>query len=223
MKTPVRPCVLRCHTGMLLHERLWQNNLDLAQRCLEHPLVRGLADGTLPVEVFRRYVAQDACFLRAFLSAYALCTARSPDTQAAAVLVEMQQGTLDELKLHSAYSRELGIDLSNVRPYRATAAYSDFLQRTAWAESADQTLAAMTPCVRLYGFLGSELARKGIPAHRYGDWIRTYSSEDYWKHVHRMEALLDRLARATPAVEERYRYAMQCEVDFFSAPLEEAG
>jgi len=209
--------------GMLLHEQLWQNNLVLAQRCLEHPFVRGLADGTLPVDAFRRYVAQDAYFLRAFLSAYALCTARSPDTEAAAALVEMQQGTLDELKLHSAYSRELGIDLSDVHPYRATAAYSDFLQRTAWAESVDQTLAAMTPCVRLYGFLGSELARKEIPSHRYGDWIQTYSSEDYWKHVHRMEALLDRLAHATPAVQERYRYAMQCEVDFFSAPLEEAG
>ena len=207
----------------LLHERLWQNNLDLAQRCLEHPFIRGLGDGTLPVDAFRRYVAQDAYFLRAFLSAYALCTARSPDIEAAAVLVEMQQSTLDELKLHSAYSRELGIDLSNVHPYRATAAYSDFLQRTAWAEGADQTLAAMTPCVRLYGFLGSELAREEIPSHRYGDWIRTYSSDDYWKHVQRMEALLDRLARATPAVEERYRTAMQCEIDFFSAPLEEAG
>ena len=76
---------------MLLHERLWKNNLDLAQRCLEHPFISGLGDGTLPVSAFRRYVAQDAYFLRAFLSAYALCTARSPDIEAAAVLVEMQR------------------------------------------------------------------------------------------------------------------------------------
>jgi thiaminase/transcriptional activator TenA len=206
---------------MPLHERLWRRSSDLAQRCLEHPFVRGLADGTLPVEAFRRYIAQDAYFLRAFLSAFALCTARSPDAEAAAQLVEMQRGTLAELKLHAAYSRELSIDLVHVRPYPAAAAYCDFLQSTAWHESADHALAAMTPCARLYGYLGGEIARDGIPQHRYADWIRTYSSDDYARHVRGMEALLERLASDTPAVRERYRYAMQCEIDFFSAPLEE--
>ena len=43
-----------------LHQALWLRNLDLAQRCLEHPFVQGLAEGTLDPGAFRRYVAQDA-------------------------------------------------------------------------------------------------------------------------------------------------------------------
>ncbi len=51
---------------------LWKLNADIAKRCLEHPFVRGLGDGTLDRQAFRRYVAQDTFFLRAFLQAYAL-------------------------------------------------------------------------------------------------------------------------------------------------------
>ena len=35
-----------------------------------------------------------------------------------------------------------------------------------------------------------------------------------------IDSLLDRFSTDTPAVQQAYRYAMQCEVDFFSAALE---
>ncbi len=63
----------------MLHEILWQQNGRLAEACLHHPFVRGLADGTLDPEAFRRYIVQDAFFLNAFARAYALAAARSQD------------------------------------------------------------------------------------------------------------------------------------------------
>ena len=48
----------------MLHASLWQQSGDIAQRFLEHRFVRRLADGTLDRDVFRRYIAQDAFFLR---------------------------------------------------------------------------------------------------------------------------------------------------------------
>jgi hydroxymethylpyrimidine/phosphomethylpyrimidine kinase len=205
-----------------LHERLWRRNADLAQRCLAHPFVRGLADGSLSVGAFGRYVAQDAFFLRSFLRAFALCAGRTADLQAAGVLADMQRGTLEELDLHASYARSLGIDLERVEPLPAASAYCDFLLRCAWQEEPGVALAAMTPCLRLYHHLGSELARAGIPAHHYAEWIRTYSSPEFGAQTARLEALLDRLAVDTPAVDEAYRRAMRCELDFFSAPLGEA-
>ena len=59
----------------MLHQVLWDLNNDLAKACLNHPLVRGIADGTLDRDVFQRYIAQDTFFLRAFLRAYALAAA----------------------------------------------------------------------------------------------------------------------------------------------------
>ena len=62
-----------------LSETLWEANVDLAQAALRHRFVRGLADGSLPLESFRGYVAQDAFFLEGFARAYALALARSDD------------------------------------------------------------------------------------------------------------------------------------------------
>ena len=59
----------------MLHDSLWQQNTRVAEACLHHPFVRGLADGTLESETFKRYVAQDAFFLNAFARAYALAAA----------------------------------------------------------------------------------------------------------------------------------------------------
>ena len=51
---------------------LWRQSRDLADACLEHPFVQGIASGDLAPERFRVYVAQDACYLEAFARAYAL-------------------------------------------------------------------------------------------------------------------------------------------------------
>ena len=80
----------------MLHEIIWQQNVRLAEVCLHHPFVRGLADGTLDPEAFRRYVAQDAFFLNAFARAYALAAARSQDQETLISLCELLNGVLRE-------------------------------------------------------------------------------------------------------------------------------
>jgi len=103
----------------MLHDTLWNENAELVRRCLEHPFVRRLAEGTLDRDVFRRYVAQDAFFLRAFLRAYALAAAKCDNLERARLFHELMAGVLDELKLHASYSEKLGINLDNVKPFSA--------------------------------------------------------------------------------------------------------
>jgi thiaminase/transcriptional activator TenA len=55
--------------------------------------------------------------------------------------------------------------------------------------------------------------------HPYRDWITTYGSTDFEQLAARIEALLDQTASDTPAVRAAYRYAMECELAFFAAPL----
>jgi len=204
----------------VLHESLWQLNVDIAQQCRAHPFVRGLADGTLDRDTFRRYIAQDAYFLHAFFRAYSLAAAKCDDIEHARVFHQLMGGVLDELKLHVDYAADLDIDLDAIRPYPATAAYTSFLLRIAWSDSLAIILAAMVPCMRLYAFLGEQLLGCLRPEHRYHQWISTYSGDDFKSLCVQLESLLDEWATDCSAVRDAYRYAMHCELKFFSAPLE---
>ena len=204
----------------MLHNTLWNENAELVRRCLEHPFVRRLAEGTLDRDVFGRYVAQDAFFLRAFLRAYALAAAKCDNLDRARLFHELMTGALDELKLHASYSAKLGIDLDDVKPFPATSAYTDFLLRVAWHGSLAEIITAMVPCLRLYTHLGNELTPSLRPKHPYEDWIKTYSGDEFRQLCARLESLLDEVVSDSPVVRDAYRYAMQCELDFFSAPLE---
>lgn len=206
----------------LLHVTLWRENRALAEKCLAHPFVRGLGDGRLDPETFKEYVAQDAFFLRAFFSAYALAAVRAVERlEVAQRLHRLMRGVLDELKLHQGYAESLAIDLENVRPHRAARAYTDFLLRTAWTAEVGEIMAAMTPCMRLYAYLGQEMAAGDHSQNPYREWIETYSSEEFEALAAELESLLDQLAHNTRGVSFAYRYAMRCELDFFSASLAE--
>ncbi|MCT7951452.1 TenA family protein [Ancylothrix sp. C2] len=204
---------------MSLSESLWRLNEDLAIACLQNKFVQGIASGSLPKYQFSYYVGQDAFFLEAFARAYCVAAARCGDWQGFEVFHGLASGVLEELKLHKSYAKKWGVNLAEVRPAAATRRYTDFLLATAWSSEVGVTAAAMVPCMRLYAFLGQSLAKNGIPDHVYGEWIATYSNVEFEGLAKQLETLLDSYAVGEKET-EAYRYAMQCELDFFQAAWE---
>ncbi|MBE9007989.1 TenA family protein [Fortiea sp. LEGE XX443] len=202
---------------MTLSNQLWAANQDLGQACLEHPFVQGIADGTLEEGKFAYYVGQDAFFLEAFARAYSIAAAKATDWKGFTIFHNLVGGVLAELQLHQDYATKWGVNLHSVEPGAATRRYTDFLLATAWGGDVGLTAAAMSPCMRLYAFLGEQLARDGIPDHHYADWIRTYSSADFQPLTQQLESLVDNYATNNGLVHSTYRYAMLCELDFFQA------
>lgn len=205
---------------MSLSTELWQAHRELALASLNNPFVRGLADGSLSRDRFAYYVGQDAFFLEAFARAYSIAAAKAPDWEGFRTLHGLAGGVLEELRLHEAYAAEWGVALSEVQPGAATRRYTDFLLATAWMDEVGVTVVAMSPCMRLYAYLGQQLARQNPPEHRYIGWIRTYSSDDFEALAQQLEQLADRYAADTPLVWSTYRYAMECERDFFQAAFD---
>jgi thiaminase/transcriptional activator TenA len=201
---------------MSLARSLWQANADWAQRILAHPFVRGLGDGSLPIASFKSYVGQDAYFLDAFARAYAFCLANGTSRDDLYGFSELIAGVVDELKLHKSYTVRLQIDLDGVSPMPATQAYVDFLLDTARRGHLGETIAGMTPCMRLYAFLGQSLAQKAV-APAYADWVKTYADPGFEALAARLEALLDLHAADSAAVRANYRRAMELEYGFFDA------
>ena len=205
---------------MSLSSRLWQANQDLANASLQSPFVRGIGDGSLPKEKFAYYVGQDAFFLEAFARAYSITAAKAPDWKSFQIFHALANGVLQELNLHQSYAESWNVDIKSVTPGSTTRQYTDFLLATAWSQPVGVTAVAMSPCMRLYAYLGQELAKSGNPSHQYQDWIATYSSDEFEPLAQQLEALVDQLSTDTATTRSTYRYAMVCERDFFQAAWE---
>jgi thiaminase (transcriptional activator TenA) len=205
---------------MSIAEDLWQANQDLAIASLKNPFVQGIGDGTLRRDAFAYYVGQDAFFLEAFARAYSVAAAKAPDWEGFGIFHSLADGVLQELKLHQGYATQWGVDLQQVTPGAATRRYTDFLLAIAWSQEVGVITAAMLPCMRLYAFLGQQLAQPTIPNHQYSDWIRTYSSDEFTPLAQQLADLAERYASPTSLIQSTYRYAMECERDFFQAAWE---
>lgn len=198
----------------MIAQMLWQSNSDLAMSCLDHPFVQGLGDGSLPPQRFARYMEQDAYFLDSFARAYAMALAKSPDREGFFAFKNLLDGVLDELELHEQLAARHNFSLEP-DPTPATVAYTDFLLRVAAMAPVGEIVAAMTPCMRLYAWLGQELSEKLSKTSPYRDWVVTYSSPEFEGLATRLENLLDKYGKGLDNVPANYRRAMELEAAFF--------
>ena len=197
---------------------LFDANRDLASACLAHPFVQGLASGALERDAFVFYVAQDASFLDAFARAYAVGLAKAPDRASMSSFKSLLDGALEELGLHRSYAARWGADMTpEVAP--ATSAYTDFLLRVAALEPAGHLCAAMTPCMRLYAWLGQQLTAGARTDSPYREWVDTYAAPSFDALAGTLEELLDRLPGDEKTIASHYRTAMRLELAFFDAAL----
>ena len=195
---------------------LFGRNADIAHACCNHPFLDGIATGALDRASFAFYVGQDAAFLQAFVRAYGLAIAKAPDRASMLVFKTLLDGGLEELQLHAAYAATWGVDL-DPEPAPATSAYTDFLLRVAALEPAGHIAAAMAPCMRLYAWLGTELAPRTSPASDYREWVDTYASDTFQALAQSLDDLVDRLGGDPDVVAAHYATAMRLELAFFDA------
>ena len=182
---------------------------------LEHPFVRGLAEGTLPADPFRHFVRQDYVFLLRYVQALALAAARAPTAAVAGRLAGVARETAEgELALHRAYAAEWDIseeELEHEPPARTTLAYTDFLLRTAALGDFGEAAAALLPCMWGYSELGRRLAAQPrSPEERYARWIDTYAAEGFAELAAWCRDVVDgAAAEASEATRERMREAFR--------------
>ncbi|GAB4855797.1 beta ketoadipyl CoA thiolase, th2 [Ancistrocladus abbreviatus] len=208
------------------------------------PFVLCLAAGNLKLDTFRHYIAQDVHFLRAFAQAYERAEEYADDDDAKISIAELRRSVVEELKMHDSVVQEWGFDLVKECPLNsATVKYTDFLLATSSGKIegvkgagklatpfektklAAYTLGAMTPCMRLYAFIGKELQQfldLYDNDHPYKKWIDNYSSEGFQASALQTEDLLDKLSvsltgEELDVIEKLYQQAMKLEIEFFAA------
>jgi thiaminase/transcriptional activator TenA len=165
--------------GLKPSERLRQLAQPVWDRILEHPYLKELKDGTLPLETFRFYVQQDWLYLQEFTRAAAVIAGRCPDSQSMKFMLTWVEPLVGmEYHFHRSHATELGLDFDHIdwQMNEANWAYSRHMLATAHSGSAAEGLAAMLPCPHVYSFVG-EVLRDGpeCPNPMYADWIAFYA------------------------------------------------
>jgi len=197
-----------------------------------HEFVRRLADGTLPRDCFRHYLAQDYLFLIQFARAYGLAAYKSDtldDIRAASRSVAAIVDT--EMALHVAYCGRWGIteaELAATPEASATVAYTRYVLEAGMAGDLLDLHVALAPCVVGYGEIGRALAADPatvIEGNDYAEWIEMYAGADYQEVAAAEVALLDRLAasrggaRRLEALVETFGRATRLETRFWDMGL----
>ena len=183
---------------MSYSKELFQAADEIWAAQLDHPFVRGLADGTLEEERFRRWVLQDYRYLKEFARIFAWAVAKADRLESMGWYAAVLDLTLNtEMDLHRQYAARFGLSAEQLEAepmWPTTRAYTDFLVRTAADGDMLELLAALLPCAWGYSWIGQQLARGDLPEdQRYADWIAQYASDDFAQATDWLRGELDRL------------------------------
>jgi len=191
-----------------LTDDLWAAIDPIYQRILAHPFLTGLTDGTLPDEVFRHYVLQDAHYLREYARALAITGAKATDDDAIVQFCNDAAGAIVvERSLHAGFISAFGLtpdEVAAVPVEPTTRAYTSYLLAVAHQGSFPEAVSVVLPCYWIYARVGEELLLKGSPNPLHQTWIDTYGGEEFQAIVANVLAVVDRLgARIGAAERER--------------------
>ncbi|RCH96685.1 hypothetical protein CU098_005292 [Rhizopus stolonifer] len=185
---------------------------DIWSKFINHPFVRGIADGTLPAESFIYYLKQDYLYLQHYARSAALasykCKTMEEIKSNAAIVLHIAK----ESQLHLDYCAKWGVtkdDVLNTPESVYNAAYTRFVLDKGASGDLLDLKAAMAPCLVGYGEIGLLLyndpatKREGNP---YWDWICQYASDDFQKAVKiGMVELEDLADRCISSSETRFK------------------
>ncbi|KFF03082.1 thiaminase II [Chryseobacterium luteum] len=190
-------------------EFTWKQIEDRYQSIIKMPFIAELADGTLPKEKFRFYMAQDSLYLEHFGRALSLIAARAHDIKDTLnYLKYAETAIIVENALHESYFKDFGLtEKGNMQP--ACHHYVHFLKSTAALEALEIAMAAVLPCFWIYKKVGDHICNH-LQSHNnpYQKWIDTYGGDDFAEAVQQAINICDRVAsETTAAIRERMTQA----------------
>lgn len=182
-------------------QQAWQAALPAYKAILNHPFIKGLADGSLSRERFVFYLRQDARYIDIYSRVLAHIASRAVDADMlSAFLGFAADGVAVEQAMHATYLKDCG-PAEIMSP--ACTLYTSFLMAQQ-AQPVEVEAAAILPCFWVYWAVGKELLNNAVlDGNPYRMWIETYSDPAFDISNARAIELCDRLAEnSTPQMRD---------------------
>ena len=188
--------------GVGVASKLHEQGADAWAAAVHHPMVKGIADGSLPHETFHRYFMQNVLYLEEYARAIGIIVGKAPDRDSVTILTRfLSQIVETEIPSNLAFLARLGGDAETVAGLGVmlpvTYAYTrHLLSACALGDCADG-LTAVLPCQWSYGELARPLTEDPPADPIYADWIALFGNDEYDALVAQTTALLDRMVDPT--------------------------
>jgi len=192
---------------MKFSERLKKAAGPILDAQLKHPFVKGLADGTLPLDKFRYYMIQDSLYIVDYARAMAWVAPLMPDVDGILAMLDAAKETFKiEAMLKEHYFEQFGITMKGAlkAEFAPTCkAYVDHLFRYSRNGTLAEGMAAILPCGWVYFEIGRMFtAGKEIPEdHPYKPWLMTYAVPEFQDMVNWWFQVLEGAVEGYPEVE----------------------
>ncbi|PZR29010.1 MAG: thiaminase II [Citrobacter freundii] len=204
-------------------EQAWESIQPIYNSIIKMPFITEMKDGSLPLDKFRFYMQQDACYLEHFARALALVSARAVAIDDVLTFIRFAENAIVvENALHESYFNDFGVS-GRVKPEPACHHYIHFLKSTAALDSVEIAMAAVLPCFWIYKRVGDHIYATQSPSgNPYKKWIDTYAGEEFGEAVKLAIGICDKVAGASTAagrsaMTEAFIAASRLEFDFWDA------
>ncbi|WP_419899937.1 TenA family protein [Roseomonas sp. USHLN139] len=199
-----------------------------------HPFVQQLAEGSLPLPAFRRYLTQDWLFLIQFARAKALAAFKAESLEALRGKASSLNALLAEMQMHLGYCAEWGLAEADVLAELEapqTVAYTRWVLDRGMAGDILDLEVALAPCTIGYGEIALRIAahpRRRRQGNPYETWIETYASPGYQALARGAAERLDRLGETHggtarfASLSATFSEAARLEADFWQMGLDAA-
>lgn len=186
---------------MRFSQRLYEAARPIWEKSHAHPFVRGIGDGTLPLEKFRFYMCQDYVYLIDYAKLFALGSLKADDLATMGKFAELLSSTLNgEMELHRRYAARFGISreaLEKTEPAPITLAYTNYMLQAGQNGTLADLVSVLLPCMWSYWEIGCRLKAQGLPEAQplYHEWIETYAADEFGDLARWLIDLIDQLAQ----------------------------
>lgn len=180
-------------------DEAWEAAAPVYAEILRHGFVRELSQGTLPVDKFAFYLAQDSLYLSDYARVLAHIASRLTDKNMIADFARFAcHGIEVESAMHATFLHRYGVQPGAKAP--GCMLYTSVLKAQAY-NPVEVEVAAVLPCFKVYLEVGKAIAAQAAEGNPYDLWIGTYADPTFEASTVRALEIADELAaKASPEV-----------------------
>lgn len=177
-------------------QQIWRASNRIYKEILGLKFLSELSDGTLNIEIFTRYIAQDEIYLGNYYhNMFTLAEMMEKDNEKKLFVTFAQSGMEGEKAMHELLIKKYGMDI-HVPSSVVTAGYNQLIQEAINSGNKYYALAVMLPCMWVYNQVGLHILKiSRLENNPYREWIQEYGNEEFTAGVNKVLNIIDSWAQ----------------------------